>query len=185
MTTKIRHPLYGTWKNMVYRCHVSTSDAYEHYGARGIHVCDEWRSDFWTFVAYVGPKPIGAYTIDRIDNSLGYQPGNVRWATKAEQRRNSRQSPEIFDGKTLGEWSAITGVPTNTLFNRIKLGWPIEAALSAPVRMKKPRYTILPKGALEECRQRELPVGTIAARIARGWSYERALSAPIQPRRRV
>jgi hypothetical protein len=31
------------------------------------------------------------YTLDRVDSSGGYEPGNVRWATRLEQRRNRRE----------------------------------------------------------------------------------------------
>lgn len=47
----------------------------------------EWRDDFAAFLKHIGPRPRG-YSLDRIDNARGYEPGNVRWASRATQRRN-------------------------------------------------------------------------------------------------
>ena len=68
------------------RCQ-SNNPKFPEYGGRGIFVCDEWRSDFQAFLDHIGPKPTPEHSVDRIDNSLGYQPNNVRWAT-AEQQAN-------------------------------------------------------------------------------------------------
>jgi len=46
---------------------------------------------FANFVNDVGEKPNGL-SIDRIDNTLGYQPGNVRWASMREQSQNRRST---------------------------------------------------------------------------------------------
>ena len=53
----IGHPLYSTWMNMRRRCHAPNATAYEHYGGRGIRVCDRWRYSFPAFVADVGERP--------------------------------------------------------------------------------------------------------------------------------
>jgi hypothetical protein len=88
-----RHPLYQTWSAMINRCENSATQSYRHYGARGITVCSEWH-DAAVFITWIeanlGERPEGM-TLDRIDNDGHYEPGNVRWATRSQQRRNSRQ----------------------------------------------------------------------------------------------
>jgi hypothetical protein len=87
-----RHPLYSTWWAAVDRCHNPRARAYRLYGARGISVCPAWH-DVAVFIEWIernlGPRPAG-FSLDRTDNDGNYEPGNVRWATRSEQRRNQR-----------------------------------------------------------------------------------------------
>jgi hypothetical protein len=86
------HPLYGTWRGMVDRTTKPHSTSYASYGGRGIGLCDRWQGipdGFLNFVADVGERPHGM-TLDRIDNDLGYSPGNVRWADSKTQGLNKR-----------------------------------------------------------------------------------------------
>ena len=83
-------PEYFSWAGMLQRCHTPTCNAYADYGGRGIVVCGRWRESFAAFRDDVGLRPAPGYTIDRIDNSLGYMPGNVKWSTKKEQANNRR-----------------------------------------------------------------------------------------------
>jgi hypothetical protein len=85
------HPLYSTYAGMKFRCYNRNQAAYYRYGARGIKVCPQWLergSGFWSWLEHMGPRPDGC-SMDRIDNDGDYEPGNVRWATRSEQYRNS------------------------------------------------------------------------------------------------
>lgn len=88
-------PTYLTWDAIMHRCYYPSQPSYKDYGGRGITMCDEWKNDYFAFYDYVsqldrfGEKGM---TIDRIDNEKGYEPGNVRWATRVEQNRNKRNS---------------------------------------------------------------------------------------------
>jgi hypothetical protein len=79
------------WGHMIERCTNPNHHAWKNYGGRGITVCDEWRQSFSAFLAHVGPRPTPNHSLDRYPNNDGnYEPGNVRWATRSEQRANSR-----------------------------------------------------------------------------------------------
>lgn len=82
---------WRTWQGMIRRCEARSFKDYAEYGGRGIKVCAEWRRDFQAFLAHVGRAPSPRHSIDRWpDNDGDYAPGNVRWATPAEQRANQR-----------------------------------------------------------------------------------------------
>jgi hypothetical protein len=57
------------------------------YVPKGITVCERWATSFENFFEDMGACPDG-YELDRLDNSKGYDPTNVRWATETTQSRN-------------------------------------------------------------------------------------------------
>ena len=105
---KIGSKAYESWIKIKSRCFNIKDKNYHKYGARGISMFPEYVNDFCAFYAEVGDPPDSdqRWTIDRIDNSKGYFPSNMRWATDFEQARNRR--------KPCNNTSGITGVSWTT-----------------------------------------------------------------------
>jgi hypothetical protein len=83
---------YRSWYLMKNRCLNPKDKRYDRYGGRGIAVHPEWLNSFEAFFAYMGKRPTAKHSIDRYPNYDGnYEPGNVRWATPVEQRRNQER----------------------------------------------------------------------------------------------
>lgn len=89
-----KHSVYHIWHNIKNRCYNQDCSVYKHYGARGIRLYEPWH-DLVVFAKWLednlGPRPTSKYSLDRIDNDKGYEPGNLRWATKKEQIDNRRK----------------------------------------------------------------------------------------------
>lgn len=126
-------PEYSSWQAMIARCTRPSHGAYHRYGGRGIKICDRWRHSFEDFFADMGPRPEGL-TLDRIDTNGHYEPGNCRWATRAEQSRNQRTNVLLSAfGKTMcaAAWAKEIGVTRTCIWLRLRRGWSVEKALSA------------------------------------------------------
>lgn len=54
-------------------------------------MCDRWQGadGFANFLADMGERPKGR-SLDRVNNDLGYEASNCRWATAKEQANNRR-----------------------------------------------------------------------------------------------
>jgi len=84
-----KHPYYSIWANMMARCYDINNQAFCNYGARGIKVCSRWWH-FKNFVIDMGNKPSDTFTLDRINNNLGYNKDNCKWSDRSEQNLNRR-----------------------------------------------------------------------------------------------
>ena len=93
-----------------------------HKGAYG-HVEFRFKS-YDEFLAELGPRPEGM-TLDRIDPNGHYEPGNVRWATMAEQCRNKRSNIFVtYNGQRmcLHDACRLSGRDQGTIKRRIEKG---------------------------------------------------------------
>lgn len=62
---------------MKQRCTNPNTEYWEDYGGRGIVVCSQWMESFEVFLKDVGSSPGRRYSLERKDNSKGYEPDNV------------------------------------------------------------------------------------------------------------
>lgn len=77
---------YNAWYSMRERCTNTKRWDYKYYGGRGIIYTSKWEV-FEEFLADMGLCSQGL-SLDRIDNDLGYNKDNRRWATSSEQALN-------------------------------------------------------------------------------------------------
>lgn len=80
------------------RCSNPNNRSYAHYGRRGISVHQEWKDDRASFLRYVQTLPgwdVPELEMDRVDNNGGYQPGNIRFASKSVNTSNKRRVEDL------------------------------------------------------------------------------------------
>ena len=179
-----RNPAYNVWQQIKARCLNPRNKNYPEYGARGITMYPEWVSSFPAFLGAVGPRPSPKHSIDRIDGTRGYVPGNVRWATASEQARNRPTFVRMLEHQgrrqTIVEWAQEIGIPPPTLYNRIRNGWPVARALTEPSgTMRRDSHLLTVGGRTQTlpawAREKGLRIGTLRERLRRGWPPEKAL----------
>ena len=133
-------PEYIAWVSMRQRCYSHSYIYWSYYGGRGISVCPEWRWSFQRFFRDMGTRPSSKHSLERIDNNGNYEPGNCKWATRDEQGANRRNNRYLtHDGRTMiiAEWAREYGISQYVLYSRIDDGWPLDKALSTPVRFRR------------------------------------------------
>lgn len=130
---------HGAWHGMIRRCYDPKHPGFKNYGAKGIGVCEAWRTGFAAFYADMGDAP-PKHTLDRLDNSKDYGPDNCRWATMKEQANNRSNNRLLtLNGVTLNaqQWSDRLGWHKSVIASRLYNGWTVERTLTTPV---KPRH---------------------------------------------
>jgi hypothetical protein len=102
-------PEFLAWTNMRARCRQPRWARW--YGH--VRVCAEWETSYDAFLAHVGRRPSPGHSLDRIDVTRGYEPGNVRWVTRYVQGRNTKNHCTNKTGvrgvswcKSKGKWRA-------------------------------------------------------------------------------
>lgn len=131
---------YKIWCGLRRRCTDRGSKLWLYYGGRGISVAPQWLGPdgFSNFLRDVGTRPTAKHSLDRIDNNADYAPENVRWATRKEQMRNTRNNHLVpYHGQLLPMITAaeLAGLSYKLVHCRVKkYGWSAERALSTPRR---------------------------------------------------
>ena len=129
-------PLYRTYFNMKNRCYNPHYYLFQHYGGKGVTVCDEWLGSggFSAFAAWSNANGYErGLSIDRLDNSKGYCPDNCRWVNMVTQQNNRTNNRLItVDGEThtMAEWAKISGLHYGTIQRRLANGWSDSEAVT-------------------------------------------------------
>jgi hypothetical protein len=118
--------VWSTWKNIRTRTTNKNVKSYKDYGARGIVMCERWRTSMLNFYEDVGERPSPKHSIDRRDSNGNYScgkcrecldndwPTNWRWVTRDIQvwnRRKMKSNSSGYIGVTVysylpNKWSA-------------------------------------------------------------------------------
>jgi hypothetical protein len=91
---------YRVWCHIRIRCGIVEGRELPDYVERGMY--EDWKHNFESFYTYltesIGLHPGGDYSIERINNDIGYFPGNLRWATRKEQALNRKIRSDNVSG---------------------------------------------------------------------------------------
>lgn len=157
---------YAALKNAIDRCTRDNHPQFKDYGGRGIEVAPEFvgPNGFENFFHEVGPKADPLLTLERLQNDLGYVPGNLAWATRAEQQKTCR--PRATKVGDLG-WGVLR-------YRKLDCRGRIVVALSPLIKMGNKLQTLQDWSA-----ELGLAPATIRQRIQRGWPVEQALSSTL------
>lgn len=83
--------LYHIYHGIKQRCYNPKTTGYEHYGGKGVVMCDEWLLGgyevFKEWALAHGYKERCGLSIDRLDVNGNYEPSNCEWVTIAENTR--------------------------------------------------------------------------------------------------
>jgi len=124
---------------MMQRCVWNSADKMKkkYYKSKNIDVYEGWHlfsgfkeTMYSSFIEHCKEYGVFETTIDRIDNSIGYNPENCRWATKEEQSNNRECVPKVtvdIDGQTItcsiSELARRIGMNYQTIRSRYLDGW--------------------------------------------------------------
>lgn len=132
-------PEYDIWSAMKARCNNPTHKDYLDYGGRGISVHEEWELSFSTFIQDMGRRPSLKHTLERRNVDGDYCPENCFWLPWSEQNFNRRDTVKVIHNgseESVAKLARKYGMTPQTLKGRLKNNWPLDVALTEPVRPK-------------------------------------------------
>lgn len=182
--------LYHIWLGMRKRCYNTNDKSYNHYGGRGIKICNEWgagKLDISGYLAFKKWAKENGYkedlSIDRIDVDGPYSPENCRWATFELQCQNKTNTVyvETDQGeKPLVCFLQTSEVKSGTVRKRVKQGMCIDDAINLPA--ENGRFIEF-NGKRQSIRAWALEIGmnpaTLLRRVNAGWEVGRAIMEPV------
>lgn len=115
------------------RCENPNNKSYPDYGERGI----AFRiTSVQAMLEDIGLRPTPKHSLNRINNDGHYEVGNIEWATKKVQNRNTRRNHYVTVNEithTIAEWAEITGLRPYTISVRLKRGACDYCAVTLPL----------------------------------------------------
>lgn len=191
------HRLHGIWNHIKGRCYTSTDRKYPDYGAIGVCMCEEWRTNFKSFYDWAisnGWEPGLQIDKDIKARAVGVVPGKMyspEWCsvvTKKENANSKRNNRFItYNGvtKTVPQWAEEIGISNMLLHGRLHKGWSEEDALTIPKGLSKKRGGQL--GIILEFNGKKQNIatwgrelgykkGTLWNRYKLGWPVDKILS---------
>ena len=108
------HPLYHKWQSIKQRCYNKNSTGWRIYGARGVTICSEWKTDFEAFFnwciknGYSHEKVIDK---DILSKKLGispaiYSPDTCMFITQKENNGAILQNSELHRQNSKELWKS-------------------------------------------------------------------------------
>ncbi len=150
------HGAYGSlthksWLAMMGRCMTSSDGSYARYGGRGITVCERWQT-FVNFREDMGERPSTDHSIERVLVDGNYEPGNCRWATSVEQRRNKRNTVlEVHEPAQI-RWMSKSGYTHREIASFFGINREIVSKVVRNERWHDPEYEYIPCRKLKVAR---------------------------------
>lgn len=126
MTKEMRKRLLDKLRHMIQRCSNPSDRSYKWYGAKGIQVCDEWKTNKESFLrwAEMNNYRLGD-SIERFDNDKDYCPENCCLIPFNQQSRNTSRNVFIeYHGQVfvLSDVARFENVSVEAIRKRIKHG---------------------------------------------------------------
>ncbi len=139
-----RTRLYRIWYGIIRRTEDSSRKEYKDYGALGVRMCKEWRESYEAFRDWAQNNGYNdTLSIDRIESTGNYEPGNCRWVTKSVQESNKRTTHLIcVNGVSMSpaEWSKVSGIPAYQIRRRKASGWDDYRAVYEPLDINRQHH---------------------------------------------
>ena len=187
--------LYSIWKGIKVRTKNQNHKDYKYCGAKGITICEEWDDSYETFKEWaLNNGYADNLTIDRIDNTKGYEPKNCRWTDAYTQANNKSTNHMLtLNGKaqTMTQWARETGMKRETIKDRLKSGWSVERALTTGktdpggCNVHLLTYNGKTQSISQWAKETGIKRETISNRINHmGWSAENSLTTPPMKRKK-
>lgn len=126
--------IYDIYRGIQYRCGNPRKRVYVDISCQWGSFTDFYKDMGQSYDIHAKKHGEKYTTIERINSKGDYSKLNCRWATYAEQTRNTSRNRRVtLMGRTqcLSDWAKEMGIKKTTLFMRIDTyNWPIEKALT-------------------------------------------------------